>query len=226
MALKNLILIKLLIFLLLASCSIIESDKLNNTKSTLERLIELNKNSNQTKPIIDIKKEIVDYIQYPLIEVRSNDIIKQVLMIPLSTRDQVRYFTSGGGQSLTISNNLVTKTKGINTELISVEVDENSPLTNLKKIYDWPKNSNRIYNFSTPNFDINSINFKCKIENPIEEKILFLEEELYLFKIIEKCKSKNLDFKNVYWSNIQGNILKSIQWVSPKNIYLEINKFY
>ena len=83
MALNILIPVKLLTVLLISSCSVIESDKINTTKSTLERLIELNKNSNQVKPIIDITKDIVEHVQYPLIEVRSNDIIRQVLMIPL-----------------------------------------------------------------------------------------------------------------------------------------------
>ena len=44
MALNILIPIKLLTVLLISSCSVIESDKINTTKSTLERLIELNKN--------------------------------------------------------------------------------------------------------------------------------------------------------------------------------------
>ena len=226
MALNILIPIKLLTVLCLASCSIVESDKLNTTKSTLERLIELNKDSNQAKPIIDIKKEIVDYIQYPLIEVRSNGIIRQVLMIPLSTRDQVRYFTSGGGQSLTISNNLVTKTKGINVELISVEFDKKSPVTKQMPIHNWPKVLNRIYHYSSPGFKIISIQFNCKIGKPVEEMIILQEENLYLSKVKEKCKSKSLNFENTYWLNEQGKIYKSIQWVSPKNIYLEINKFY
>ena len=64
------------------------------------------------------------------------------------------------------------------------------------------------------------------MEDPVEEKIIFLEENLYLSKVKEKCKSKNLNFENIYWSNDEGNIIKSIQWVSPKNIYLEINKYF
>ncbi len=226
MALNILIPVKLLTVLLISSCSVIESDKINTTKSTLERLIELNKNSNQVKPIIDITKEIVEHVQYPLIEVRSNDIIRQVLMIPLSTRDRVRYFTSGGGQSLTISDTLVTKTKGINVELISVETDNTSPTIKQIPIRSWPKTLNRIYHFSSPNFNIISIKFTCEMEDPLEEKIIFLEKNLNLYKVREKCKSKNLNFENIYWSNDEGNIIKSIQWVSPNNIYLEINKYF
>ena len=226
MALKTLLTISFLVILFFSSCTIFESDKLNNNQSTLEKLIELNNNSKEVKPIINITKEIVEYIQYPLIEVRSNGIIRQVLMIPLSTRNQVRYFTSGSGQSLTISDNLVTKTKGINVELISIEPDKNSPIIKNIPIKNWPKTLERTYHFSSPSFKINSIKFICVMEDPLEENTVFLGKSINLFKVKEKCESINLNFENTYWSNDQGNIIKSIQWVSPKNIYLEINKFY
>ena len=64
------------------------------------------------------------------------------------------------------------------------------------------------------------------MEDPLEENTVFLGKSINLFKVKEKCESINLNFENTYWSNDQGNIIKSIQWVSPKNIDLEINKFY
>ena len=38
------------------------------------------------------------------------------------------------------------------------------------------------------------------MEDPLEEKIIFLEKNLNLYKVREKCKSKNLNFENIYWS--------------------------
>ena len=95
MALKTLLTISFLVILFFSSCTIFESDKLNNNQSTLEKLIELNNNSKEVKPIINITKEIVEYIQYPLIEVRSNGIIRQVLMIPLFNSKSSKVFYIG-----------------------------------------------------------------------------------------------------------------------------------
>ena len=92
-------------------------------------------------------------------------------MIPLSTRNQVRYFTSGAGQSLTISDNLVTKTKGINVELISIEPDKKSPIIKKIPIKNWPKTLERTYYFSSPSFKINSIKFICLMKK--WKKILY-----------------------------------------------------
>ena len=208
---------------LIASCTLVDTDKLNSSKSILEKIIEIDKNSKEQKPIINITKEMVDYIEYPLIEVKSNGIIRQLLMIPLSTRNNTRYFSSGSGQSLSITGALVTKTKGINVELISVETEHNSPLIKNTLITKWPNKSSRTYMFSNPYFKTKSITFICERGKAVQEKIKISYKELILFKIKEQCKSNMINFINKYWINNSGEIKKSVQWVSPDNIYLDIN---
>jgi len=122
MALK--IIIKIIICFFVFSCS--------SSSSFFERL-EMIKNINSMsdeKPIKIFSRQELENINYPLIEIKTNGILKQSLMLPLSQRNNYFNYSSGSGQLITINGFVVTKTNGINIDLLSVEVPKESPLLN------------------------------------------------------------------------------------------------
>ena len=123
----------------------------SSSNSFIDRF-EILKNINSMsaeKPIKIFSRQELEYINYPLIEIQTNGILKQALMLPLSQRDNYFNFSSGSGQLITMNGFVVTKTNGINIDLLSVEVSLKKPL--LKKIEPrlWPLEGKRKYSFLT-----------------------------------------------------------------------------
>ena len=117
MAIKNLI----FLIILLSSCSFNDQSKIEN----IEKMIDAFSSSLDEKPIKEIKRDEIKDIPYPLIEVRTNGILKQAVMLPLSERGGFSNYTSGEGQNLTKNGALITKTFGLNVGMISHKVDKN-----------------------------------------------------------------------------------------------------
>ena len=86
----------IIIILSIISCSSIEEN------SRLSDVFEMYKNQNKEKKVIPITKEMIEKIDYPLIEIQTNGILIQTLMLPLSTRNGIVNYTSGSGQLITL----------------------------------------------------------------------------------------------------------------------------
>ena len=208
----------LCIIFLFLSCS---SSKNNNS---IKEIWDLYKVQNQEKPIVPITQSMVKFIPYPLIEVRSNGFIKQLLMIPISNRNGITNYISGSGQSLTLQGNLVTKTNGINEWLLSVDSFEDSPFTKQKNIDNWPKTNDRNYTFLNPDNKKIEVQVNCDLTIKKKEEELEVAESVYsVFYVEETCKGKNTNFKNIYWVEKNGFVRKSVQWISLKGTKLHIS---
>ena len=127
--------LKLILFaLILISCS-----SNQDQSNSLSEIWDLYKNQDEEKEIIPVSIEIKNAIEYPFIEVRSNGFIRQILMIPISNRNNITNYISGDGKSLTMDGGLISKTNGMNNWLLSVETNRKSPFYELKEINHWPK---------------------------------------------------------------------------------------
>tara|TARA_E500000178_G_scaffold354267_1_gene422673 strand:- start:1252 stop:1917 length:666 start_codon:yes stop_codon:yes gene_type:complete len=176
----------------------------------------------EEKPYANFKREDLDKIKYPLIEVRTNDIIKQLLLLQISLRDGYANYYSGSGQTLTMNGALVTKTNGFNADLISLEIQENSPLLVLTDLKNWNLFEQRKYKFVTPGFIENLQIFNCDKNIESKTKINIFEKTYELTKITENCKNNTIEFQNIYWSDQKGYVWMSKQWVSKKEVYMDI----
>ena len=79
-----------------------------------------------TKPV-ELKSFTSDMFKnfdYPIIEVKTSGIIKQILMLPLTQRDDYFNYSSGNGQSIVYSGQFIAKTNGFEAHLLSFETKE------------------------------------------------------------------------------------------------------
>lgn len=200
------------------SCSFNNS----NEESPLKKILDLYLQKDEDLQIKTFSFEDIKNINYPLIEVKTNGLLVQALMLPLSTRNEIKNYISGSGQGLTLDNNIVTKTQGMNTHLISLEYIgfKNFPdlITNENK----PLNFMKIYTFVTPMFDTKIYSFDCTFLKISNENLIILSEEVETTFFQEKCFNNKLAFENSYWVDHNGIIRKSKQWISPKNIFADI----
>lgn len=208
--------VKLLILsVLLVSCS----SKMENRN--VSKLVDLYKE--MTKPVVlkTYTREMFENIDYPLIEVRTDNIIKQALMIPLTQRNGYYNYSSGSGQSITMHGAMVVKTNGFETYLLSNQI-ESGPFLIKTPLKNWPQVSSREYSFLKPDNSIETITFECKLNFVDLEEIVIVDKKHQTMQITENCKSKFEDFVNTYWVDEKGFVWKSKQWVSTKDIYMEI----
>ena len=109
---------------------------------------------------------------------------------------------------------IVSKTNGINIDLLSVELNKNSPLLNEKEPKLWPSNGTRKHSYLNHLNEINNISFKCNFFPVEKEKIVIVEIEYELIKINEQCLNDEILFNNKYWVDNYGFIWKSNQWLN------------
>ena len=133
-------------------------------------------------------------INYPLIEVQTNGLVIQTVMLPLSTRNNFVNYTSGSGQLLTLNGSLISKTNGMDVNLISLYINPESPLIKKTDISNWTKDKfYKEYKFIKTTYMVETIKFECRFENFLIDEI-FILEELSLTKVTEVCENKKYKF--------------------------------
>lgn len=164
-----------------------------------------------------ISKEELEKINYPIIEIRTNDILKQVLFLRITKRDDFENYISGTGQSFTKNGFLLIRTNGFHAYLLSVEQDPSSPLMKQTELSKWPEMLKRKYTFLLSDHSSETIEFSCFINIKNEEKVSIHEKILNLVHVHEQCVSDKIQFSNIYWAEDNGFIWKSNQWISLSN---------
>ena len=216
MALK---ILKLFVFTLyLSSCSS------NSSFDRLKTFSAIYFNQNLEKPYKVFTRQELNQIKYPIIEVRTNHILKQALMIPISSRYNFYNFISGMGQSITFEGNSIIRTLGMDIGLLSLENDKKRHLIDSISPKKWPKTVNKSYKIIDQSFSAKEYYFNCTIKISENVKMLIIDKEHELIKIIEDCKSQNSKFSNLYFVKRDGLILKSKQFIPPAYNYIEITK--
>ena len=195
----------------------------NKNLTNLNEIINLYKNQDNQYEVKSFTRSEFDNFNYPIIEVRTNGLLVQGLMLPLSERDGYRNYTSGVGQNLTLKGHHLIRTNGMDIFLNSSEIKNINPIANQTPINKWPKNSYRIFKILTPLFSEETVEIKCRFEILNKENITIVEKEYLLNHIIETCQNTLISFQNDFWLTDDGFIWKSKQWIPKKNIYVLIN---
>ena len=214
MAITKIVLVFTIVFIL-SCCS--------NTK--LEKIKTISDLYFDEKDKINFKyitKEELSKINYPIIEIRTNEILKQSLFLRITNRGRYENFISGSGQSFTKHGALLIRTNGFNSYLLSVEQDINSPLIKLTKPSKWPNHQKRKYTFLLSDHSSETIEFDCFLNVKPREALLIHDSNHELFHIKEECKSNKRLFSNDYWVDANGFVWKSNQWISLDNQIAEV----
>ena len=207
-------------FFLITTIAFASCSSQNNT-GNISKIVDLYKTGNQEKEIKIFKRDELNQVGYPLIELRSNGIIKQLLMIPISLRGSFTNFISGSGQGMTMMGSFIIRTFGMDLDLISVNIDKKSQFATKIPIKKWKMKTERSYSFLQPSNKSIKHNFLCSLKIQDEIEIKVVEKKHKTFLVIETCRNNNNQFQNRYWVEKDGIIIKSKQWVSIKNIYLD-----
>ena len=100
------------LFFLLFACLITSCSNFEQRKDFISNYFTF-----EEKPYVSFNRSDLDNVKYPLIEVRTNHVIKQVLLLQISYRDGFANYFSGSGQAF-MQGALITKTNGFDANLI------------------------------------------------------------------------------------------------------------
>ncbi len=201
-------------FCFLTSCSS------NSSNKDFSELANIFKEMTKKVEFKTYTSEMFKDINYPIIEIRTNGLVKQLLMLPLTKRENYFNYSSGSGQSITFDGQQITKTNGFETHLLSMETKSDIYESLSSGIF--PLEHEKKYSFLTPDYNIETINFFCTIKFIDNENIAVFEDDYKTIKLEEVCISQNYSFENFYWVDNENFIWKSKQWISLNNIYADI----
>ena len=193
-----------LYFILLTSCA--GGDIYSELFKTIDLLISGPEN---------ISTDKINSIPYASIQVRLGN-GQNTLMVLEEENLGILKWTSSNLVKIYTKNGFIIKFKGLNNELDFVELDKNHPIEignfeTQKEIF------TSFYTFNNPK--LFRLPVKTRVSFLREEKLIVLDQT-YNTRVYEEESLKNLiswKFKNIYWVDSDGTVLKSIQSFTPKN---------
>lgn len=163
----------------------------------------------------DISAKRINSIPYASLQVRLGG-GQNTLMILEEENQGILKWTSSNFVKIYTKNGFIKKFKGLENELDDIDLDKLHPIE-VGNFESQKESFTSFYTFNNPKL------FRL----PVKTKISFLREEnlkildkIYITKVYEEESMKNLiswKFKNYYWVDSGGDIIKSIQTFTPKN---------
>tara|TARA_B100000989_G_C19387658_1_gene404341 strand:- start:101 stop:754 length:654 start_codon:yes stop_codon:yes gene_type:complete len=174
----------------------------------------------------DISTEKINSIPYASMQARLGR-GNNTLLILEEDQEGILKWTSSNLIKVYTQNGYIIKFKGLDNELEYLELDKDHPIN--QDNFDIKKDSfTSFYTFNNPK--LFRLPVKTKINYLGKEKVQILETT-YEARLYEEISLKNLiswEFRNLYWIDISGNVIKSVQKFTPLNpeIKLKITKKY
>jgi len=168
----------------------------------------------------DISSNKINSIPYSSIQV-SLGRSPNILMILEEENQGILKWTSSNFVKIYTKNGFIIRLKGLENDLDNLELDKNHPIQT-ENFHQKHETYTSFYTFDKPK--LFRLPVKTKINFIKEEKIRVLDEYV-ITKLYEEVSMKNLiswKFRNLYWVDLQGNIIKSKQSFTPRNPVITI----
>jgi len=168
----------------------------------------------------DISADRINSIPYASLQVRLGN-GENTLMV-LEEEDQgILKWTSSNLVKIYTKNGFIKKFRGLDNELDNIELDELHPIE-IGNFESLKETFTSFYTFNNPKL------FRL----PVKTKIRFVKlervkvvDQFYETRLYEEESLKNViswKFKNLYWVDSKGTIIKSRQSFTPKNPQISI----
>jgi hypothetical protein len=122
--------------------------------------------------------------------------------------------------SVTFENGLVVATRGLPRDLMGADVSQS-----WAAIKNGGGTAERRQDYITDQDGISAELLQCSIVFDGNETFTRAEIVIDTTRLKETCTGDNFAFSNVYWVNQHGNVVRSLQAVSPDAGYLQIDVF-
>lgn len=196
-----------LVLLLLASCGPLNSD--SPAKAGLDLAMgAFSQGENEQEPTITPELAAAGEGEILFVTLRQQGVVLPMTQIGQS--GPVETWKSANGVTLAIEDGLVVASRGLGYDLMGVNA-----IGTLEALQSGSGQSAREHSFLNSLDQINSFEMSCDIARQGREEVELPRGKQNLTRFEENCSGRRLVFKNEYWLDDAGNIVRSIQVLSP-----------
>ncbi len=158
-----------------------------------------------------------------IIRARVGDDTKGVMLYARSVNDNYVTFASQLQQTMTLNGSLITASRAIGYDLLSLRSDAGDPVTQPTPPESWPARVTRDYRFTgdTPGGQVISVS--CRFIKGPGFTLELLDKTFETTIIQGQCSGDGVQFTNTHLVESDGNILRSAQWLGPDQGMVEID---
>lgn len=214
---------KLLVLCVVGSVAACSSGGTSPVFTAIKGVILPSKDEGPTAPPMTLTRERI--VASGLAAVRARIEGEEVSNILSATSLNTPYVTyvSAFRQSITMIGGLVTASRGLGGDMLSVRNDANDPIAILTPVADWPSDFTRDYRFPGVGPEGMLIPVSCKLIKGSASEITIVEVSYEVTEFTEVCDGQNVSFSNTYYAETEtGQIWQSRQWTGAKRGYLNI----
>ncbi len=116
-------------------------------------------------------------------------------------------------QSISMKGTLITATRGLGSDLLSVSDDPSDPIANKTPLANWANSFSRSYRFTGDGPVGTVVNVQCSLAAQAPMEITIVEVTYDVTPMIETCRGEDLSFNNIHLVDKDGQIWQTRQWV-------------
>lgn len=158
-----------------------------------------------------------------IIRARVGEDTRGVMLYARSVNDNYVTFASQLQQTMTLQGSLITASRAIGYDMLSVRTDAGDPVTVLTPPEDWRNSVTRDYRFTgdTPGGKLVSVT--CRFLKGPAFELELLDKTFDTTIMQAQCEGDGERFTNIHLVQASGQILRSAQWLGPDQGMIEID---
>lgn len=214
-----------LAFAILAACSSGSGGNKEIVKAALDQLRPGGgEDEAATAPAPRLTRAAVEASGAALLRVRLESEAGRSIMSAQAVNGGYASYISQFGQSVTARGALITASRGLGFDLLSVEADARAdPLVTARPIEDWPTQVTRVYRFPGQGPEGLRLSVTCRYEPGDTLDIEIVEISHSGQQIVEVCVGDGVTFSNDLFADSEtGFVWRSLQWLGPEQGRLDV----
>lgn len=177
-----------------------------------------------TGPSARLSRAQVEAAGVAMVRLRSLDQAGRSTFAAQAVNGAYVSYISRFGQMVTLNGSLITGSRGIGTDLLSLAPDPNDPLTRPTPLGDWPSAITRTYRFPGSGPGGRAISVSCTYV-PGQEREMEIVEIVHKGRQIEEncTDGETVAFTNTHFADLQsGRVWRSVQWLGATQGFVDL----
>lgn len=164
----------------------------------------------------------IEELDIAMIRVRVGGATGGNLLTARTLNDGYATYSGSTQQTVTLYTSLITATRGIGFDLLSVLHAANDPIAVKTPLADWPESVPRDYRFAADGPSGRNVHVTCRFQ-PGPSYPLEIVEVTYDTKVVQEFCTGEAEFMNLHFVDSDGQLWRSAQWVGVEMGQFEID---